>query len=80
MLFLVDSLAYKIQTLVNHPEETYNNIKIDNSSFERMEEFKIFGNNLNKSKFYSGNTSEVRECSFGVETFVFQFAIEKYRD
>jgi hypothetical protein len=27
------------------------NIKTDNSSFERVE---IFGNNLNKSKFYSG--------------------------
>jgi len=30
------------------------NINIDNSSFESVEEFKIFGNNLNKSKFYSG--------------------------
>jgi hypothetical protein len=29
-------------------------MKIDNSSFERVEELKMFGNNLNKSKFYSG--------------------------
>jgi hypothetical protein len=28
------------------------NIKTDNSSFERVEEFN--GNNLNKSKFYAG--------------------------
>jgi hypothetical protein len=30
------------------------NIKIDNSSFERVEEFKYFGTNLTKLKFYSG--------------------------
>jgi len=30
------------------------NVKFDNSSFERVEEFKIFGNNFNKSKSYSG--------------------------
>ena len=29
-------------------------MKMDNSPVERMEEFKIFGNNSNKSKFYSG--------------------------
>jgi len=29
-------------------------IQVDNSSSEMVEEFKIFGNNLNKSKFYSG--------------------------
>ena len=42
--------------------ERSHNIKTDNSSFERVEEFKylettlvqIFGNNLNESKFYSG--------------------------
>jgi hypothetical protein len=39
----------------------------------------IFGNNFNKSKFYSGRNKEqfeIRECllSFGAESFVFQFA------
>jgi len=29
-------------------------MKIDNSSFERVEEFKYLGNYFNKSKFYSG--------------------------
>jgi len=28
-------------------------VRIDNSNFERVEEFKMFGNNFNKSKFYS---------------------------
>jgi hypothetical protein len=28
-------------------------IKIDNNSFEVVGQFKIFGNNFNKSKFYS---------------------------
>jgi len=39
--------------------------------------------NLNESKFYSRRNyeeAEVRECllSFGAESFVFQFAIQKY--
>jgi hypothetical protein len=56
--------------------------QIDNSSFEKVEEFKIFGNNHNKSKFCSGRSSEqieVRQCllSFGAESFVFQFAVQK---
>jgi hypothetical protein len=29
-------------------------IKVDNSSFERVEEFRYLENNLNKSKLYSG--------------------------
>ena len=29
------------------------NIKIDNKSFERVEEFKYLGEKINKSKFYS---------------------------
>jgi len=44
-----------------------------------------FGNNVNKSKFYSGRNYEqieVRECLllFGEESFVFQFAIQKFKD
>jgi len=30
------------------------NIKIDNSSFERVEQLKYFGTNLNNSQLYSG--------------------------
>jgi len=45
----------------------------------------IFGNNLNKSKFYSGRNEEqtdVRECllSFGAESSVFHSAIQKFKD
>jgi hypothetical protein len=46
---------------------------------------KIFGNNLNKSKLYSGRIkehTEVRKCllSFGAESVVFHFAVQKYKD
>jgi hypothetical protein len=49
-------------------------ITIDISSFESVEEFRYFWNNLNKSKFFSGTNEEpieVRECllSFGAEPF-----------
>jgi len=45
----------------------------------------MVGDNLNKSKFYSGRNEEqieVRECllSFGAESFVFQSAIQKFKD
>jgi len=47
--------------------------------------FQISGNNLDKSKFYSRRNleqTEVRECllSFNAESFVFHFAIQKYKD
>ena len=45
----------------------------------------IFGNNLKESKFYSGRNLEYiefRECllSFGVKSFVVQFAVKEYKD
>jgi len=45
----------------------------------------IFGNILNESKFYSGRNQEQIECrefllSFGAESFVSQFAIQKFKD
>ena len=45
----------------------------------------MIGNKLNKSKFYSGineEETEVRECllSYGAESFVFQFVIEKFKN
>jgi hypothetical protein len=58
------------------------NIKIENSAFERVEEFRYLG--TTKSKFYSGRNYEqieVRECllSFGTKSFVFHFAIQKFK-
>ena len=60
-------------------------MKVDNSSIERLEEFIYLGATLTKSKFYSGRNSEqieVRECllPLGAEPFVFQFAIQKFKD
>jgi len=46
---------------------------------------KIFGNNLNKSKFYWGrNQEQIAGMEylflFGAEYFVIQFAIKKFKD
>jgi len=52
---------------------------------ENGERITIFGNSLNKSKFYSGRNkeqTEIKECllSFGAGSFVFQLAIQKFKD
>ena len=65
--------------------ERIHSIDTDNGSFETVEEFQIFGNNLNKPKFYSRRNleqTEVRECllPFGAEFCTFVFAIQKYKD
>jgi len=61
------------------------NMKIDNSSFERVDEFKYLGTTLTnqnsiqeeiKSRLKSGNAC----YHFGAESFVFQFAIQKFKD
>jgi hypothetical protein len=46
---------------------------------------KLFGNNLNESKFYLERNLEqieIKECllSFGAEFFVFHFVVQKYKD
>ena len=55
-------------------------LKIDSSSFAKVEQFRYLGKKINESKFYSGRNEkqiEVRECLllFGAESFVFQMAI-----
>jgi len=45
----------------------------------------IFGNNVNKSKFYSGRNleqAEVRECLllFGAESSFIQVAVQKFKN
>jgi hypothetical protein len=59
----------------DHKAGRSHDMKIDNSSFEGVEEFKYLGTTLKMQKI------EVRECllSLGTESFVFQFAIQKYK-
>jgi hypothetical protein len=49
------------------------------------ETVKMFGKNFKESEFYLGKNqeqTEIMECllSFGAEPFIFQFAIQKYKD
>jgi hypothetical protein len=61
-------------------------MKIDNSSFERVEEFKYLGTALTNQNSVQeeikNRMNEVRECllSFGAESFVFYVAIRKSKD
>jgi hypothetical protein len=58
-------------------------MEIDNSSIERVEEFKYLGTRLtNKNSIQEGIKIEVRGCLllFSAESFVFQFAIQKVKD
>jgi hypothetical protein len=60
-------------------------IKSDNSPFERVEQFKYLGTaltNQNSIQEEIKNRLNSAECwlSFGAESFVFQFAIEKHKD
>jgi len=44
--------------------------------------FKYVGTTLTNQNYIQGRNSEVRECllSFGTESFVFQFATQKFED
>ena len=60
------------------------NIKIDNSSIERKEQFKYLGTTLTDQNTIQEKIEQidVRECllSFGAESIVFQFHIQKYQN
>jgi len=49
----VDKTKYMVMSRDQNAGRNYS-VRIDNSTFERVEEFKYFGNNFNASKFYSG--------------------------
>ena len=60
-------------------------MKVDNSFIWKGGRGQIFANNPNKSQFFSGRNQEqfeVKECllPLGAESFVFQFAIQKFKD
>ena len=58
------------------------NMKIDNSSIERVEEFKYLGTTLTNQNSVQEEQIEVGECLLllGAESFIFQFAIQKVKD
>ena len=57
-------------------------MKIDNSSIERVEEFKYLGTTLtNKNSIQEEIKSRLKlGLLFGTESFVFQFAIQKVKN
>jgi hypothetical protein len=63
-------------------QEASHNIKFHNRFFERVEEIKYLGTTLNQSPIQEEIKSRLMECllSFGAESFVFQFAIQKFKD
>jgi len=56
-------------------------VKIDNNSFEKVEEFKYLETTLPNQNSIQEEI-EIRECllSFDAESFVFQFASQKIKD
>jgi len=55
--------------------------KVDNDSFERVEEFKYLGTNQNSIQEETKIRLESRECllSFGAESLNFLFSIQKFK-
>jgi len=83
----LEASADKIKYIVMSPDQNAGrsrNIKTDNSSFARVEQFNYLGTTLTNQNSIQEEIKSVlvRECllSFGAESFVFQFAIQKFKD
>ena len=68
----------------DHRARRIHKLNIDNIQLKGWDSSNIW-EKPNESKFYSGRNYgqiEVRECllTFGAESFVFQVAIQKYKD
>ena len=78
-----DKIKYMIMSQDQNTGRSHS-MKNDNSSIERVEEFKYLGTTLtNKNYIQEEIKSRLKkECllSFGTEFFVFQFAIQKVKD
>jgi hypothetical protein len=57
-------------------------MKIDNSSIERVEDFKYLGTALTNQNSIQEEIIEARQCLllFGSESFVLKIAIKKFKD
>jgi hypothetical protein len=78
-----DKTKYMVMSQDQNAGRTHS-MKIDNSSFERVDEFKYLGTTLTnqnsiqekiKSSLKSGNA-----CYHSVQNLVFQFVIQKFKD
>ena len=78
-----DKTKYMIMSRDQNAGRSYS-MKSDNSSIERVEEFKYLGTTLTKKILFRNKLRqiEVGECLllFGAESFIFQFAIQKVKD
>ena len=79
-----DKTKYMVMSRDQNARRSHN-IKIEKNSFERVEQLKYFATNLTHQNSISGRNkelTEVRECllSFSAESFVVEFAIQKYKD
>jgi len=63
-------------------QKASHNIKFHNRFFEKAEEFKYLGTTLNQNPILEEIKSRLMEwlLSFGAESFVFPFAIQKFKD
>jgi len=79
----VDKTQYVVMSGDQTAGRSYN-MKTDNSSFETVEQFRYLGTNLTSKILFTKKLeqTEVRECLklFGVEFFIFQFSIQKFKD
>jgi hypothetical protein len=76
--------ANKTKYMVMSGEQTAgrsDSIKTDNSSFERVEQLRYLGTTLTNQNSVKEEIKS-RQCllSFRAESFVFQFAIQKFKD
>ena len=55
-------------------------VRTDNSTFERVEEFKYLGTTLTNQNSIPEEIMSRLRSSFGAESFVFQVAIQKFKD
>ena len=79
----VDKTKYMVMSRDQNAGQSHS-MKIGNSSFEMVEEFEYLGTTITnqnsiqeeiKSRLMSGNT-----CCYSVQYFVFQFAVQKFKD